>query len=184
MMLLLIINIASIESRPHQPIVENTVPAAVLGYAYFSLFCLPFVGVSLLSNGNLLLTWLIIVVAMTDSAAYFCGRFFGKTKMSPRISPNKTVVGALGGLGGALLVAYFAGVWLLPSLGAYNLVGVGFWVGVLSIIGDLVVSLMKRIYGAKDSGDLLPGHGGLLDRMDGMIFASPALYLFLVLSNV
>jgi phosphatidate cytidylyltransferase len=125
--------------------------------------------------------WLFIALAIVwaaDSGAYFAGRRFGKRKLAPRISPNKTVEGVIGGLACGLLVALvfapFAGATLaqLPLVGLVALVAVGF-----SVVGDLFESLLKRHVGAKDSGDLIPGHGGVLDRIDGVVAALPVFAL-------
>jgi phosphatidate cytidylyltransferase len=125
--------------------------------------------------------WLFIALAIVwaaDSGAYFAGRRFGKRKLAPRISPNKTIEGMLGGLACGLLVALvfapFAGATLaqLPLVGVVALVAVGF-----SVVGDLFESLLKRHVGAKDSGDLIPGHGGVLDRIDGVVAALPVFAL-------
>jgi phosphatidate cytidylyltransferase len=125
--------------------------------------------------------WLFVALAIVwaaDTGAYFTGRHYGKRKLAPRISPNKTVEGVLGGLGCGLLVALvfapFAGATLaqLPLVGLVALVAVGF-----SVVGDLFESLLKRHVGAKDSGDLIPGHGGVLDRIDGVVAALPVFAL-------
>lgn len=125
--------------------------------------------------------WLFValmIVWAADSGAYFVGRHFGKRKLAPRISPNKTVEGLLGGVASGLLVALafapFAGATLrqLPAVALVAVVAVLF-----SVVGDLFESLLKRHVGAKDSGDLIPGHGGILDRIDGVIAALPVFAL-------
>lgn len=131
--------------------------------------------------------WVYMVLAITwmqDSAAYFAGRSFGRHKMSPYISPNKTWEGAAGGLVGAVAAAGLA-AWLLglpiALPGALLLGAVG---GVIGPFGDLVESLIKRQVGVKDAGNLIPGHGGILDRMDSMLFTAPALYYLILLLTV
>ena len=125
--------------------------------------------------------WLFVAVALVwaaDSGAYFVGRHYGKRKLSPRISPNKTVEGMLGGLVAGVAVAVAlaplagAGSAQLPAVALVAFVAVGF-----SVVGDLFESLLKRHVGAKDSGDLIPGHGGILDRIDGVIAALPVFAL-------
>lgn len=125
--------------------------------------------------------WLLVAVALVwaaDTGAYFIGRHFGRRKLSPRISPNKTVEGLLGGMVAGVVVAVafapFAGATVaqLPSVALVAFVAVGF-----SVVGDLFESLLKRHVGAKDSGDLIPGHGGILDRIDGVIAALPVFAL-------
>jgi phosphatidate cytidylyltransferase len=121
--------------------------------------------------------WLFVAVALVwaaDSGAYFVGRHYGKRKLSPRISPNKTVEGLAGGLvaGVAVALAFAplvgASMSQLPAVALVAVVAVAF-----SVVGDLFESLLKRHVGAKDSGDLIPGHGGILDRIDGVIAALP-----------
>jgi phosphatidate cytidylyltransferase len=125
--------------------------------------------------------WLLIallIIWAADSGAYFAGRHFGKHKLSPRISPNKTIEGLVGGLVAALVVALacapFAGATVaqLPLVAIVVVVTVGF-----SVVGDLFESLLKRHVGAKDSGDLIPGHGGILDRIDSVLAALPVFAL-------
>lgn len=121
--------------------------------------------------------WLLTALAIVwaaDSGAYFAGRAFGRYKLAPRISPNKTVEGLLGGLVSGLVVGLLGG-WLAgvqaSQLGALALVSVT--TVLVSVVGDLFESLLKRHVGAKDSGNLIPGHGGILDRIDSVIAALP-----------
>lgn len=131
--------------------------------------------------------WIIYMMASiwgADAFAYFIGKGMGKRKLYPSMSPNKTVAGAvgsfIGGASGALLV-----MWLLiPELSAINAVISGLVVGGVTIIGDLVESMFKRDAGVKDSGALIPGHGGMLDKVDGALFAGPALYWTLLALGV
>lgn len=129
-------------------------------------------------HGNRWLLIALLIVWAADTGAYFVGRRFGKRKLSPRISPNKTVEGMVGGvLAGvatALLLAPLAGASAaqLPLVALVAGIAGGF-----SVIGDLFESLLKRHVGAKDSGSMIPGHGGLLDRIDGVIAALPAFAL-------
>ena len=125
--------------------------------------------------------WLLLalfVIWAADTGAYFVGRKLGKHKLSPRISPNKTVEGLIGGAVTALLVAMIgaplAGATFgqLPAVALVVLATVGF-----SVVGDLYESLLKRHVGAKDSGDLIPGHGGILDRIDSVLAALPVFAL-------
>jgi phosphatidate cytidylyltransferase len=117
--------------------------------------------------------WVLFAIACamgSDTGGYFVGRFAGRTKLMPRVSPSKTVEGAVGGLLGAVLLAI--GAWLvLPPPGSTleELVFLGLAIGVLAQAGDLVESLLKRAYGAKDSGWVIPGHGGVLDRIDSLV---------------
>ena len=129
-------------------------------------------------HGHRWLLLVLMVIWAADSGAYFVGRKLGRRKLSPRISPNKTVEGLLGGAAAGLLVAVvgapLAGATLaqLPAVALVALFTVGF-----SVVGDLYESLLKRHVGAKDSGDLIPGHGGLLDRLDSVFAALPVFAL-------
>lgn len=121
----------------------------------------------------LLLLCLALVWA-ADSGAYLVGRRFGKRKLCPQVSPGKTVEGLLGGLVGAALIGLLAGLALgLDGLRLAALVGLATACAAVSVVGDLAESLFKRRAGVKDSSDLLPGHGGVLDRIDALIAAAP-----------
>jgi phosphatidate cytidylyltransferase len=120
------------------------------------------------------LLWLLIVVGTTDTAAYFTGRTLGGPRLAPAISPGKTWSGLLGGVLGAV-VASVATVWVIGSERLLQAAGLGALLSLISQLGDLVESALKRSAGIKDSGSLIPGHGGVLDRLDGLLFAAPAL---------
>jgi phosphatidate cytidylyltransferase len=125
--------------------------------------------------------WLLLalmVVWATDTGAYFAGRAFGKRKLAPRISPNKTVAGLVGGAALGVLVATIGG-WILGTPAtALPLVALVALLAVLfSVVGDLFESLLKRHVGAKDSGNLIPGHGGIMDRADSVLAALPVFAL-------
>jgi phosphatidate cytidylyltransferase len=119
--------------------------------------------------------WLLITVAVTDTAAYFVGKAIGKTKFSDT-SPNKTLEGVIGGVVVATAVGTYVGLFIAPF---WTALIVTFLTAVASIFGDLFESYLKREAGVKDSGDLLPGHGGILDRIDGYLFAAPMMILSL-----
>ncbi len=130
-------------------------------------------------NPNLLLT-LMMVVWIADSAAYFTGRRFGKHKLAPAISPGKTWEGVGGALAGVTAFSMAVVLWVGASWGIVP----AFWgLAALSIIGDLFESWMKRVAGIKDSGTILPGHGGVLDRIDGLIPTLPAASLCIAWMN-
>ncbi len=131
-----------------------------------------------LDRGGAWVLFAMWIAWASDTGAYFAGRYFGKTKLAPRVSPSKTVEGSLGGLAGSLtggLAAHFGFMPDLPLLDAVALALVG---GALGQAGDLVESLVKRSTGVKDSGSILPGHGGLLDRVDALMFTSTTLLLY------
>lgn len=120
-----------------------------------------------------------LLVWAADVFAYYVGRTVGRRKLAPRVSPNKTWEGAIGGAVGALVVAAGLKVLVLGFLPWVHVIALALICGVLGQIGDLAESRLKRSVDMKDSGSILPGHGGLLDRFDAMIFAAPAAYLYL-----
>jgi phosphatidate cytidylyltransferase len=128
--------------------------------------------------------WVFITLTCTwfsDTLAYFAGRFIGPAwprKLYESVSPKKTVIGALGGLGGSFLALVVAKLWYLPSLTWADCVLVAVPANALCQMGDLCESLLKRSVGVKDSGAFLPGHGGMLDRIDALLFCAPYVYCF------
>ena len=129
-------------------------------------------------NGHRWLLIALLVIWAADSGAYFAGRKFGKHKLSPRISPNKTIEGLVGGLVAALVIALAAAPFAGATVAQLPFVAIVVVVTVLfSVVGDLFESLLKRHVGAKDSGDLIPGHGGILDRIDSVLAALPVFAL-------
>jgi len=162
-----------------------------------AIFCLFYTGFTLLAlpalqeeaNGPSLVTFLLCVVWAGDIAALYIGRRWGKHKLIPRLSPNKTWEGTLGSMAGSLLVAggllgaaAYLQSWDSARLSYSDSDGIWYWLGlavVISIaaqVGDLAESALKRSAGVKDSGTLLPGHGGVLDRIDALLLAAPALW--------
>lgn len=130
-------------------------------------------------NGNRWLLVALMIIWAADSGAYFAGRKFGKHKLSPRISPNKTVEGLVGGIIAGMVVAV-VGALLIDSTKPSDLLViaiVAIWTILFSVVGDLFESLLKRHVGAKDSGHLIPGHGGVLDRIDSVLAALPVFAL-------
>ena len=122
---------------------------------------------------------LMLTVIVSDSAQYFTGRAFGKRKLAETISPKKTVEGAYGGfLFGTLLFVVLGGYWL-PTMPLWLRVVLGVTLVALGIAGDLFESMLKRSAGVKDSSSLIPGHGGVLDRIDALLFAAPIYYIVL-----
>jgi len=117
----------------------------------------------------------------SDTAAYLGGRFFGKTKLFPRISPNKSLEGCLTSLITAPFVAWLAKATFAPFLRMSDVFFLGIMVATASQLGDLVESMIKREASVKDASNLIPGHGGLLDRFDSLLFAAPVVYYYLML---
>jgi phosphatidate cytidylyltransferase len=125
-----------------------------------------------------LLTLFFIVVFAGDTGAYYTGRAMGRRRLAPRVSPGKTVEGAIGGLAGNVAAALIAHFTFFPELKIAHAVPLALAMGLLGITGDLCESMLKRGARAKDAGNLIPGHGGLLDRLDSMLFNAPLLYYF------
>lgn len=117
---------------------------------------------------------------LADTGGYFFGRFLGKTKLYEAVSPKKTRAGFVGALVGAALGATIASLWYLPQIPIAHSVPLAVVAGALGQLGDLVESLLKRSTGIKDSGFIVPGHGGILDRIDALLIVSPLVYLYTV----
>lgn len=132
-------------------------------------------------------SWLVIASAVTacsDSGAYFVGRAWGKRKLCPNISPNKTVEGAVGGVLFGLVAAIVFALLLLSDVSWLFIMFAAILLALVGIAGDLTESIIKRGTGAKDSGNILAGHGGILDRVDSLLFVCPVLYYLLLLPVV
>jgi phosphatidate cytidylyltransferase len=125
-----------------------------------------------------LLTLFFIVVFAGDTAAYYTGRSIGRRKLAPKISPGKTVEGVIGGLIGNVFAAVLAHFTFFPELKISHAIPLALVMGAAGITGDLCESMIKRGAKAKDASKLIPGHGGLLDRLDSMLFNAPLLYYF------
>jgi phosphatidate cytidylyltransferase len=134
------------------------------------------------ARGPQLVLWLVFMVCAADIGAYFAGRTFGRRKLAPRVSPGKTWEGAAGGMVGVALMAWGGAAYF--GLPVYSAVAFGCGIGIFSIVGDLTESMFKRAAALKDSGSLLPGHGGLLDRLDSVTAAAPLYALGLFGSGV
>jgi phosphatidate cytidylyltransferase len=132
-------------------------------------------------SGSWLILYVILLVACADTGAYFTGRAFGKHKLAPQVSPGKTIEGALGGLALVCVFATVVSVTLLPAgLPVVSFLIVSLFAALASVLGDLVESMVKRHQGVKDSGTLLPGHGGVMDRVDSLTAAIPVFTFGLV----
>jgi phosphatidate cytidylyltransferase len=143
---------------------------ALAGIPYVAL---PVLALVLLRTDNVwgvhAIMWLMLVVWATDTFAYFAGRIIGGPKLAPVLSPKKTWAGLLGGMAGAASVSVIYAAYFLPSWAA--LAGVGAALAVVAQLGDIFESALKRRFNMKDSGNLIPGHGGILDRVDGLVVA-------------
>lgn len=127
-----------------------------------------------------LITMFFAIVMMSDTAAYYTGRTFGKHKLAPRVSPAKTIEGSIGGLIGSTAGAVAAKYIFFPELPLAHAIALGAGMGIVGQVGDLVESLLKRGSDVKDAASILPGHGGFLDRLDSMLLNAPILYAYAV----
>jgi phosphatidate cytidylyltransferase len=167
---------------------RRATPEARLDAAAWTVFPVVFLGLPLGyavalravpgENGSDLILLLIVCVTFADSAAYYAGRAFGRHRMAPTISPKKTWEGAAGALAGSLAGAALAHVWFFQRLRWEHAAALALLLGAAGMLGDLAESMIKRATGVKDSSALLPGHGGVLDRMDSLLFSAPVLYYY------
>jgi len=153
----------------------------VAGLLGLLLLCAPFVALVRLHGGVAgpqLMLCLLVLIWAADTGAYFAGRALGRHKLAPRVSPGKTVEGAVGGIA-LTLVAAALGAWWFGYAGgqAFGFVLLGGITALFSIVGDLTISMFKRQAGVKDSGRIFPGHGGVLDRLDSLLAAAPCFVL-------
>jgi phosphatidate cytidylyltransferase len=160
------------------PSILKSVGRELLGLTYLALLLSYFVLLYDLEAGRFWVLFVIVVAFTEDTGAYYAGRMLGRHKLCPSLSPGKTVEGAIGGLAAAVAAAFVCRALFMPWLDASTCAVLGVLVGVAGPLGDLFESLIKRASGVKDSGALLPGHGGLLDRIDSLIFSAPLVYYY------
>jgi len=135
----------------------------------------------LLPQGEWLIFFLLLVTWASDTGAYYVGTLYGRHRLAPTISPKKTVEGLVGGFFGAIIVAYAARWWFLPELSSLDCLILATLLTITGLWGDLTESAMKRSVGMKDSGGILPGHGGMLDRLDSLLFTAPVFYYYVTM---
>ncbi len=136
-------------------------------------------GIRLSGNGKQWLVFMYLVIWAADIGAYSAGMTLGKHRLYEKISPKKSVEGLIGGLIAAAGAALFCRWWFMPPVGVWDAAALALVLASAGTLGDLVESLLKRAAGVKDSGSIIWGHGGMLDRMDSMLFAAPVLYYYL-----
>ncbi len=155
----------------------------LFGSMYIGIFSALTASIYSMPHGKIWVIFLLAVVAAADTGAYYVGSNMGRRKLCPGISKGKTVEGALGGLVACVVTALVAWILFMGFSRLAVLVPLALLLGVSSQIGDLTESMIKRAWGFKDSGRLLPGHGGMFDRVDGLLLAGPVLFWFLYFSN-
>jgi phosphatidate cytidylyltransferase len=161
--------------------IRQAAPEAALvlmGFLYVPLLLSHLILIRMLPHGVSWLFLIMVIVMTGDSAAYYVGSNFGKTKIYPAVSPKKSVEGSLGGLVGSVIGAFVSKAIFFHDLSVFDCVATALLLGVLGQLGDLFESLIKRSCGVKDSGVIFPGHGGILDRLDSILFAGPAAFYY------
>jgi len=174
------ITIAAMWSRGNPTEMLDTIQATLLPVLLIGLTLAHLIGLRSIGDeiGRDLIFLLGLCVMLGDTAAYYVGSAFGRRKMAPRLSPKKSWEGAVAALVASVGAAWLAKAWFYPELPLVHALVVGALLGLAGISGDLAESLLKRAAGVKDSSQLLPGHGGLLDRTDSLLFAAPVLYYY------
>ncbi|HEX8090190.1 MAG TPA: phosphatidate cytidylyltransferase [Blastocatellia bacterium] len=181
---LAVVSLAAALARPDEMNKSlASVSATVFGVIYVALLASFLVGVRMIQTpesrlASKLLTMFFAMVMMTDTGAYYTGRSIGRHKLAPRVSPGKTVEGAVGGFITAIITGPLCRWIFFPEIGLLNAMALGATIGIFGQVGDLAESMLKRGSGVKDSGNLLPGHGGMLDRVDSILFCAPLLYYY------
>ncbi len=131
-------------------------------------------------DGPFLVLFVLLVTWAGDATAYYTGKIWGSRPLAPQLSPNKTLEGFLGGLIVAPLIAWIGHIWFLPAVTPLDCLILGLLLTVLGVLGDLSESALKRYAGVKDSGSLIPGHGGILDRIDSLLLSVPSFYYYMI----
>ena len=160
----------------------------MFGVIYVALLAACLIGVRMIPDSatktlvphlaSKMLTMFFAIVMLTDTGAYYTGRTLGRHKLAPRVSPGKTIEGAIGGFVTAVVAGFLCKLTFFPEIPIAHAMALGAALGVIGQFGDLAESLLKRGANVKDSGTLLPGHGGMLDRVDSLLFCAPVLYFY------
>ena len=156
-------------------------PFIFFGVVYIALTLGHLLLLRKLPDGPLLVFFVLLVSWGGDAAAYYSGKSFGSRPLAPILSPKKTIEGLVGGLIAAPLIAWGTSLWFLPLLTPIDCIILGLALTFLGIVGDLSESAFKRQAGAKDSGNLIPGHGGFLDRIDSLLLTVPTFYYYMLI---
>jgi len=172
--LLFLFRIRTIETASQE------VAFALLAFLYIPFLLMHLVLLRQTPFGVQWLFVIMLIVMTNDSAAYYTGSTFGKNRLYPLVSPKKSIEGAIGGLFGSLGGTMLAKFTFFPQLTYVDAVLTAIVIGMVGQAGDLFESLLKRSFGVKDSGTLIPGHGGVLDRMDSILFAAPITYYYVL----
>ncbi|HEX8750326.1 MAG TPA: phosphatidate cytidylyltransferase [Nitrospira sp.] len=179
-LLVALVAILSIPLLMKMPLHDSLREGAITmtGLLYIGLPLSYLVMIRLLPQGEWFLLFLLLVTWAADTGAYYVGTLCGQHALAPRISPKKTIEGLVGGFLGAMVFAYIARWWFLSELSGLDCLVLAVLLTLAGLWGDLAESAIKRSVGAKDSGGILPGHGGMLDRLDSLLFTAPAFYYY------
>lgn len=158
--------------------VASQLSLVVTAFIYIPFLIVHLMMIRLLPHGSSWLLLIMLIVMTNDAAAYYIGSAFGKHRLYAAVSPKKSIEGAVGGLAGSLTGALLAKYIFFSQLGYGDVIVTALVIGVIGQLGDLFESLLKRSFGVKDSGSIFPGHGGVLDRMDSILFAAPVTYYY------
>ncbi len=145
----------------------------LLGLLYLPFLLGHLIWLRFLAEGQWWVLWFLLVIFAGDTAAYYTGRTLGRAKLCPMVSPGKTWAGVWGGLAASLVAGVLLGRWFLKDMGVPALAALALVLGVVGLLGDLFESMLKRQAQVKDASQLLPGHGGMLDRLDSILFTAP-----------
>jgi phosphatidate cytidylyltransferase len=176
---LLLLGVTLARGAEHESV--SAAAATLLGAVYLGALGGTIAALRILPSpeqGGWRLVLLLGILVFADSFAFFVGHALGRRRLAPRVSPGKSVEGALGGLVGGVVGAFAVRQLGMPDLAPLHTAGLGVAVAAMGIVGDLDESLLKRWAGVKDSGTLFPGHGGMLDRIDSLLFGAPVLYYY------
>jgi phosphatidate cytidylyltransferase len=150
----------------------------IQGIVYLPMFLSFLVLIRNSDQGAVWIIWTFLIIAASDTGAYYCGTYFGKRPLSPRVSPNKTVEGSAAGIVSAVVIGLCFSQLFVSGISPVQAILFSTIAAAAGQVGDLFESALKRRGGIKDSGSILPGHGGILDRIDGLIFALPIAFAF------
>ncbi|MCC6141505.1 MAG: phosphatidate cytidylyltransferase [Nitrospira sp.] len=154
---------------------------AIFGPLYIGLTLGTLVSTRALPSGEWLIVFIAVVTWASDIGAYYAGTLWGRHPLAPTISPKKSMEGLAGGLALAMAAALLTQFWLIPELTMFHALMLGLLMTGTGLVGDLCESVIKRAVGVKDSGGILPGHGGMLDRLDSLLFTAPTFYYYVTL---